>query len=70
MVKIRRTGRGGPRKGAGRRPGPQEDVRSKPVTVMLTQAEFRKLRRLARARELPHGTLAYEFVAAALERRN
>ncbi len=70
----RKKGRvGGPRKGAGRPPGtgpgPSPDARRNRLTILLTDAEWRKLKRLAERRDLPFGTVAYEFVARALKRR-
>jgi hypothetical protein len=69
MVGVRRTARGGPRLGAGRPRGPQEMVRRHRVTILLTTAERAQLRALARERDLPLGTAAYELVARALARR-
>ena len=71
---TRKKGRvGGPRKGAGRPPGtgpgPSPDARRNRLTILLTDAEWRKLKRLAERRDLPLGTVAYEFVARALKRR-
>ena len=37
---------------------------------MLTDGELANLHRLAEFRELPPGTVAYEFVAKALRRAN
>lgn len=62
---------GGPRVGAGRPRGsgrPPEEVRRNRVVVMLRDAEMAKLERLAEARELPLGTMAYELLAPALRR--
>ncbi len=65
--------RGGPRKGAGRPPGtgpgPSPDARRNRVVVMLSDAELKKLRRLAHEKDLPVGTVAYEFVGRGLKRR-
>jgi hypothetical protein len=36
---------------------------------MLTDAELEKLRRLADEKDLPVGTVAYEFVGRGLKRR-
>jgi len=60
---------GGPRKGAGRRPGPAESVRSNRVTFTLTDAELAKLRDIAAEEDLPVGTAAYAIVARVLRRR-
>ena len=63
---------GGPRKGAGRKPGfggPPEQVRRNRVAIMLTDAELVKLQKLADEKDLPLGTTAYEFVARGLKRR-
>jgi hypothetical protein len=62
---------GGPRKGAGRKPGgggPVELIRRNRIVVMLRDDELAKLRRLADERNLPLGTVAYEFVARGLAR--
>ena len=70
---IRRKGMwGGPRKGAGRKPGfggPRHAIRSCRVVVMLTEGEFQKLKKLALTKDIPVGTAAYEFVARGLKRR-
>jgi len=60
---------GGPRRGAGRKPEPNRgDVRSNRVTFTLTDRELAQLKALADKRELPVGTLAYEYVTRALRR--
>lgn len=64
-------GWGGPRKGAGRKAGfgkAPEEIRRNRVVVMLTDAELAALHRIAGARDLPLGTVAYELVAKALKR--
>lgn len=43
-------------------------MRRNRVVVMLTDAELATLHRLAEAREMPLGTVAYEWVAKALRR--
>jgi len=65
-----RTGRwGGPRRGAGRKPGTDPgEVRRNRVTFTLTDGELAQLRALADEREMPVGTLAYEYVTKALRR--
>ncbi len=65
-----RTGRwGGPRRGAGRKPGTDPgEVRRNRVTFTLTDSELAQLRALADEREMPVGTLAYEYVTKALRR--
>jgi hypothetical protein len=68
-VAVKRTGRGGPRKGAGR-PPLGESARIYRVVVLLTPTEHAKLQELARERDLPPGTVAYEIVARALRRRS
>jgi hypothetical protein len=60
---------GGPRRGAGRRPGPTDTVRRNRVTITLTDAELAKLHRLAEKKDLPLGTAAYEIVARVLARQ-
>ena len=73
MMGARKKGAwGGPRRGAGPKPGsggPPELVRRNRVVVMLTDAELRKLRKLADEKDLPLGTAAYEFVASFNEER-
>jgi hypothetical protein len=64
-----RSRRGGPRRGAGRKAGPPEDVRSKRVVVMLTPREYERLTVMADDAQLPIGTLAYELFRGPLERR-
>ncbi|HME68647.1 MAG TPA: hypothetical protein VKM54_02130 [Myxococcota bacterium] len=60
---------GGPRRGAGMKPAPPETVRRNRVVVMLKDDELAKLHRLAEEKNLPLGTVAYEFVARGLTRR-
>ncbi len=60
---------GGPRRGAGRKPGPLVAVRRNRVTTTLTDAELRTLERMAEDRGLPTGTMLYELVKLALHRR-
>ncbi len=73
MAARRKSKVGGPRKGAGRPPGtgpgPSPDARRNRVTILLRDDELAKLKRLAGKRDLPFGTVAYEFVARALSRR-
>ncbi len=59
---------GGRRRGAGRKPGPPEQVRRNPVRVMLTDAELRALEALASVRAVPVATAAYDLLARALKR--
>ena len=66
---ARKQGRGGPRKGAGRKPGPVETVRRNRVTFTLTNGELEALRALAEEQDLPLGTAAYRIVARTLRRR-
>jgi hypothetical protein len=64
---------GGPRKGAGRKRGgggPVESLRRNRVVVMLRDDELAKLRRLADERNLPLGTVAYQFVGRGLAARS
>ena len=60
---------GGPRKGAGRRAAPPEQVRDQKVMIALTRGELKQLKRLAEKKELPPSTLAYQFVVRALKRK-
>ena len=72
MAAVKRGVRGGARPGAGRprgSGGPTGAVRRNRVTVMLTNDELRKLKALAREKDLALGTAAYEFVAKGLARR-
>lgn len=60
------------RKGAGRPKGsgkPGEEVRRNRIAVLLLDAEFEKLHRLAEAEGVPVGTMAYRIFAAALRRK-
>ncbi len=59
---------GGRRRGAGRKPGPPEQVRRNPVRVMLTDAELRALEALAAERTVPLSTAAYDILARPLKR--
>ncbi len=70
---TRKTSRvGGPRKGSGRPPGtgpgPSPYARRNRVTILLSDSELKKLKRLADQRGWPFGTVAYEFVARGLKR--
>jgi len=72
-VTVRKTGRGGPRPGAGRPKGSgqaPEAVRRNRIAFMVTDAELAKLEALAKMRKLPLGTVAYEIVERALRRRS
>jgi hypothetical protein len=60
---------GGPRRGAGRKPGPSEAVRNNRVTATFTDAELATLERLAEERGLPVGTLIHQIVMRSLRRR-
>ena len=68
MVRVRTTGRGGPR-GGGRPRKSEEAVRRNRLVVMLTDQEIALLRRLAKERGLPVGTVGYQIVGRALRRR-
>ena len=59
---------GGRRRGAGRKPGPPEQVRRNPVRVMLTDAELRALEALAADKTIPLSTAAYDILARTLKR--
>lgn len=59
---------GGLREGAGRPPGPANLRRRHRVTVLLADADFEKLERLAAKRRISPGGLAFELVAKALKR--
>lgn len=63
--------RGGARSKMGRPPGtggPPEEIRRNRVVVMVRDAELAALHRLADARGLPLGTVAYELFSKALRR--
>jgi hypothetical protein len=60
---------GGPRKGSGRPPGTGSgNPRTNRVVVMLSNDELSVLKRVADLKDLPLGTVAYEFVARGLKR--
>ena len=65
----KRDGRGGARPGAGRPRIPIEARRRNRVVVMLTDGELARLQRLAQAKRLPLGTVAYGVFARGLARR-
>ena len=67
---VRKTGRGGPRVGAGRPRAPSDEQRRNRIAFMVTDGELAKLEQLAKERELPLGTVAYEIVERALRRRD
>jgi hypothetical protein len=69
MGAMKKGSWGGPRRGSGKKPAPPETVRRNRVAVMLTDAELAKLHRLAEEKNLPLGTVAYEFVGRGLARR-
>lgn len=72
-MSARKELRGGKRPGAGRPKGtggPPELVRRNRVVAMLTDAEFEKLQREAKASQVPLGTMAYEAICAFLNRVN
>ncbi len=68
MVRVRTTGRGGPR-GGGRPPKPESEVRRNRVVVMLTDQEFETLLKLAKEKKLPFGTAAYQIMGRSLARK-
>ena len=68
MAPMRKGKRGGPRKGAGRKPI-GDKVRRHRVVVLLNDLELMQLQELAERRDLPVGTAAYELVAGCLKRR-
>jgi hypothetical protein len=69
-VAVRKTGRGGPRPGAGRPRGASGEVRRNRVVILLGDGDLMKLEKLSNERKLPLGTVAYEIVERALRRRN
>ena len=46
-----------------------QDARRNRVVIMLTDAELAALNRIAKASDLPLGTIAHEIVGRALARR-
>ena len=68
MAAQRGSGTGGKVK-MGRPAKPSEAVRRNRVVIMLTDAEIAKLHRLADAKELPIGTLAYKVFSEAFRRK-
>ena len=69
MASRKRPGWGGPRKGAGRRPGfggAPEEIRRNRVTTTLTDSELAALKRLADVAGVPTGTMLYELVKRRL----
>ena len=69
---VRKSKVGGPRLGAGRPPGtgpgPSPDARRYRIAVMLNRHEIRRLKAEAKRRNIPHSTLAYEYVSRGLKR--
>ena len=63
---------GGRRPGAGRPPGtgqgPSPDSRRNRVGVMFRDDELKKLKRLARKKQLPVSTVAYRLIEKNLKR--
>lgn len=55
--------------GAGRKSGPQEDVRRNRVAAMFTDAELAQLNALAKERGIPVGTVLYQLAKRALSRK-
>ena len=66
---VRKGGRGGPRKGAGRKPVIAGEVRSNRVVVLLTNGELGTLKKYAKQQDVPIGTAGYMLLASALKRR-
>ncbi len=64
------VGWGGARAGAGRPKGsgqgPSPNARQNRIAIMLTDAEWKKLIRIAKRRKMPPATLAYRFLAAGM----
>ncbi len=57
------------RKKVGRPRKRLQDARRNRVVIMLTDAELAALSRIAKASDLPLGTIAYEIVGRTLARR-
>ncbi len=72
MSAKKAAGWGGSRHGAGRPKGsgsgPSPNARVNRVAVMLTNAELAKLERVARRKNVPVATLAYNLMAGGLRR--
>ncbi len=70
MAAKKSSGWGGARKGAGRPKGsgkgPSEHARKNRVAVMLSDAELKKIVRIARRKKTPVATLAYELPSRTL----
>ena len=62
----RRPGAGRP-KGSGK--GPSPDSRRNRVAVMLTDAELKKLKGVARKQGIPVSTAAYRYIAKSMGRK-
>ncbi|MEE8557525.1 MAG: hypothetical protein V3T14_06535 [Myxococcota bacterium] len=58
------------RKRPGPKPLPRSERRTNRLTILLTDAERRKLERAAARKDLPAGTLAHTFVVRALGRHS
>ncbi len=69
MPAKKRNGRGGARPGSGPKRKARAKLRRNRVVVLLTDGEHTKLQRVADARNLPLGTVAYELLSSALARR-
>lgn len=68
MANVKAPGWGGPRKGSGRPPSTEEGARNNRVVVTLTDGQLAKLRAIAKARDLPLGTAAYQILERGLRR--
>jgi len=70
--KSKKSGWGGRRPGAGRPKGsgtgPSPGARINRVVAMLSNDELKVLKRIARRKKLPVGTVAYQMIARALKR--
>ena len=64
---IKKSRRGGARKGAGRKPIGIA-ARDERVVVLLTSAELKRLRELATRADVPVGSIAYKLLSRSLRR--
>ena len=69
LSRMKRVGRGGARRGAGRPRSPLTEIRRNRVVVLFNDAEFENLERCADERQLALGTLAREIIERSLRRK-
>lgn len=59
---------GGARLGAGRPPGKSESARTSRLVVMLSAAEYEKVKKHAALMGIPTGTLGYKLLGPRIKR--